>query len=251
VRRAALAALAALTAIAHGLTLEVSPGGGPLVLEERLEAAVAAWRAAGVDVDAIDRTVRVRYGERSLLGPDVPVLIVTVPDPDVDLELLVHPDLLDAYPGALVYAVGVALGGQAGEGALDPRQTAGSAPQPSADEAAALASTPGRDPADLTGDGVVDFDDLLVLAARFGARGVNLPGDLDGDGVVDARDLAILRERYTFTPPDQRPPATAPTPGQGQPPSGELPPVPGPAPLPPAPDDGEDLEEPSEPDDDP
>jgi hypothetical protein len=221
----------AAASLAIAITLDVDPTGGPLVLEDRVDAAVAAWRDAGLDVDAVDRRVRIRFGDPALLGPDVPVLIATTEDPDVDLDLLVHPDLLDTYPGALIHALGIAFGGEAGDGALDARQREGVAPAPTEQNVAAIAAARAADPADLNRDGVVDFEDLLILAERFGGRGVNLPGDLDGDGVIDERDLAILRESYTFTPLRTTPP-TAPA---GEAP-GALPPVPsavpGPAPTP-------------------
>ncbi len=222
----ALASLLLLAATTRALTLDVDPTGGSLVLEERVAAAVAAWRAAGLDVEAVERTVRVRYGEPSLLGPDVPVLVASSDDPAVDLDVFVHPELFEDAPGALVYAIGIALGGERGEGALDPRRAAGAdAVLPSAADAAAIEATRLLDPADLNRDGVVDFEDLLLLALRMGERGVNIPGDLDGDGVVGATDVALMRERYTFAPLQRTPleaPAAAP------PAPGDLPAVPGP-----------------------
>jgi hypothetical protein len=44
-------------------------------------------------------------------------------------------------------------------------------------------------PADLTGDGVVDAADLAALIASWGQSG---PADLDGSGAVGASDLAAL-----------------------------------------------------------
>jgi hypothetical protein len=221
------------SACAMALTLDVDPTGGPLVLEERARTALDAWRDVGVDVGASTRRVRIVYGDPLLLGPDVPVLVRTSADPDVDLELLVHPDLVDRYPGALLYAIGVALGAEPGEGALARRQEPGVAVPPTPEQVAALASARAIDPADLDGDGVVGFGDLLILAERFGQRGVNVPGDLNGDGVVDATDVALLRERYTFEAPSATPPAApAPpattSPGAPRAPVPDLPPVPGP-----------------------
>lgn len=46
-------------------------------------------------------------------------------------------------------------------------------------------------PGDLTGDGVVNADDLFVLLGQWGAC-ANCPEDLDGDDDVDADDLFIL-----------------------------------------------------------
>lgn len=46
---------------------------------------------------------------------------------------------------------------------------------------------------DLNGDGVVDFDDMLLLLAAFGRCGGGAcPADLDGNGVVDFGDLLMI-----------------------------------------------------------
>jgi hypothetical protein len=44
-------------------------------------------------------------------------------------------------------------------------------------------------PADVNGDGVVNFVDLNAVLTSFGQTGLNLPGDTDGDGDVDFTDL--------------------------------------------------------------
>jgi hypothetical protein len=44
-------------------------------------------------------------------------------------------------------------------------------------------------PADLNGDGVVNFNDLNAVLSAFGQNGAGLPGDLNGDGVVNFSDL--------------------------------------------------------------
>lgn len=72
-----------------------------------------------------------------------------------------------------------------------------------ADVAAVLRATPAI-VGDINADGVVDFHDLLLLAAKFGETGLNLPEDLNNDGVVDNADIAILQEHYTFTAPKSR-----------------------------------------------
>lgn len=56
---------------------------------------------------------------------------------------------------------------------------------------------------DMNQDGVVDFLDLVLLAAQHGERGIHLPGDLNNDGVVDDADVAILKEHYSFTAPEK------------------------------------------------
>ena len=51
------------------------------------------------------------------------------------------------------------------------------------------------EPADLTGDGIVDGVDLAVLLAAWGVAGH--PADINGDGVVDGLDLAVLLARWS------------------------------------------------------
>lgn len=52
----------------------------------------------------------------------------------------------------------------------------------------------GGDPADLNGDGVVDFSDLLILLSNWGACADpgDCASDLSGDGIVDFTDLLVL-----------------------------------------------------------
>ena len=48
--------------------------------------------------------------------------------------------------------------------------------------------------ADVTGDGVVDLDDVIVLLADWGSQ--DSPADVDGDGQVDVNDVLILLDAY-------------------------------------------------------
>ncbi|TVQ61530.1 MAG: hypothetical protein EA379_06235 [Phycisphaerales bacterium] len=45
---------------------------------------------------------------------------------------------------------------------------------------------------DITGDGVVGFDDLSIVLSQFGQSGPGLEGDVNADGVVDFADLSII-----------------------------------------------------------
>jgi hypothetical protein len=59
-------------------------------------------------------------------------------------------------------------------------------------------------PADLTGDGRVNFSDLAELRANFGAScnpGQSCPGDITLDGLVNFADLAALRTDFGNTCP--------------------------------------------------
>jgi hypothetical protein len=72
----------------------------------------------------------------------------------------------------------------------DQREVFTTASDPGADVNAIVVLTPiNANPADFTGDGVVDAADLAALIAAWGSSG---PADLDADGVVDAADLAAL-----------------------------------------------------------
>lgn len=51
-------------------------------------------------------------------------------------------------------------------------------------------------PADVNGDGVVDFADLNELLGNYNMAGDGLPGDIDGDGVVGFADLNLLLSAY-------------------------------------------------------
>ena len=48
--------------------------------------------------------------------------------------------------------------------------------------------------ADVTGDGVVDLDDVIFLLADWGKQ--DSPADFDGDGQVDVNDVLILLDAY-------------------------------------------------------
>jgi hypothetical protein len=51
-------------------------------------------------------------------------------------------------------------------------------------------ATPAGDPADVNGDGTVDFDDLLAVLAAFGTDDPD--ADVDGDGTVEFDDLLAV-----------------------------------------------------------
>lgn len=191
-----------LVGTALALDLTVEPAGGDL--EAAVAAAVNDWQAAGVDVDATEARVTVRYGEAARFGPDVRAWVTlrgAADDPDRSFEILIAPDVV-APRAALIPAIGVVLGGTLGSGALDPLLDPGGPRRPTLADGRALSERLSAIPGDLNGDGRVDFDDLLLMAEAFGRRGVNLAADLNGDGVVDAADLDLLRENYTFRPPE-------------------------------------------------
>jgi hypothetical protein len=203
-RMAAVAALL-LGGAGHALDLTVDPSGGPLTLEEHVEAALADWRAAGVDPDAVLVTATVRYGDPARFGPDVEAWVVLRAGADEarrTFEVLVSPNAASPR-AALIPALGVVLGGSlGGDGAFDPVLDPAGPRLPTEADGEALEARRTASPGDLNRDGRVDFEDLLLLAAAFGQRGVNLPADLDADGTVDADDLDLLRASYEFGAPD-------------------------------------------------
>ncbi len=200
---AAAAWLLLTTGFGHALDLVVDPTGGPLTLEDEVAAALDDWRAAGVDPDLIDAEVRVAYGAEGRFGPDVTAWVLLrgrVGSERPAFEVLVAPGS-GALRSALIPALGVVLGGSLGSGALDPILDPSGPRRPTEAEGAALEARRTAIPGDLDGDGVVGFEDLLLVAAAYGERGVNLAADLDASGTVDAADLDLLRSAYTFDPP--------------------------------------------------
>lgn len=184
-----------LFASAAAWELRVDASGGPADLNERVERAVSAWRDAGVDVDGVERSVVVRYGDPRLLGPDAITLVVTGGGAGVDLEVLVRAEAERLDDGLLI-ALGVALGGAPGSGVLAPGLSGDEPRRVTPSDVRTLFGD--RVEGDLTRDGQVGFADLLELAAQWGRSGVNLPADLDGDGSVGAGDLERLRALYTL-----------------------------------------------------
>jgi len=196
-------AAALLAGLGYAWQLEVDPTGGPIGLEDEVLAALADWRAAGVDPEEVAARVTVRYGSRARFGPDVLAWVLVRDDAaegERAFEILIAPDAT-APRAALIPALGVALGGALGRGAFDPVLDPAGPRRPTAADGLALEERRTALPGDLNRDGRVDFEDLLLLAEAYGRRGVNLPADLDGDGVVDAADLELLRGWYTFDPP--------------------------------------------------
>jgi hypothetical protein len=52
-------------------------------------------------------------------------------------------------------------------------------------------------PGDINHDGVVDFNDFLIVANNFGHRGVTLDqGDIDGNGSVDFSDFLVVASQF-------------------------------------------------------
>ena len=51
-------------------------------------------------------------------------------------------------------------------------------------------------PVDVNNDGVVDVDDLVLVAINFGNTGVGITGDVNADGVIDISDLVLVAKRF-------------------------------------------------------
>ena len=61
-----------------------------------------------------------------------------------------------------------------------------------------MPSSPPQLPEDVNGDGVVNIQDLVTVAAAFGAAG-NTPADVNGDGVVNIQDLVAVAAAFGNT----------------------------------------------------
>lgn len=201
-----LLAFLAITALAAAQeTYSVDSSGGPLTLPEEVQDAFSQWLDAGAgstpaESDGADTAFR--FGSPELLGPDTVTLTLQRADRTPGLEVIVQPDLYRDYPAALLHEAGLTLGLTVRpEGVMRAGLTEGAEAVITAGDVSNLRSAALAVPGDLTGDGVVDFHDLLELAGQFGQRGFNLPADLDGDGIVTMDDLTELRQLYTFLPP--------------------------------------------------
>ena len=51
-------------------------------------------------------------------------------------------------------------------------------------------------PWDVNDDGVVNIQDLVLVAGQFGESGEDLKGDLNGDGIVNIQDLVIVASHF-------------------------------------------------------
>ena len=51
-------------------------------------------------------------------------------------------------------------------------------------------------PWDVNDDGIVNIQDLVLVANEFGESGENLKGDLNGDGTVNIQDLVIVASHF-------------------------------------------------------
>lgn len=201
---------------------DVADEGGPLLLSESVARAAQVWRDAigdAVDLSLVSRPGSadlVRYGPDGLFGSDTFSLTTVASDGAV--TVYVSPTAGSFATAALVHELGVLIGLREGGTGVMASALTGSDITPTAAEVEELVQLSLYQPADLTRDGVVDFADLLELAARYGERGVNLPGDIDGDGTVDDADLDLLEQSYRFSPLPA--PAAEPSPSQSDAPAG-------------------------------
>ena len=49
--------------------------------------------------------------------------------------------------------------------------------------------------ADVNGDGIVNIQDLVLVASHLGETGLS-PGDVNGDGVVNIQDLVLVASHF-------------------------------------------------------
>ena len=58
------------------------------------------------------------------------------------------------------------------------------------------AATPEPVAEDINGDGIVNIQDLTLVAAQIGEAGEDTPADVNGDGVVDIKDLVLVAAAF-------------------------------------------------------
>jgi hypothetical protein len=240
--------MAAGTATAQ--TVRIDATGGPLTLEEDVQAAIDAWQrvaepalALAQSDDGEEGAIAIRYADTVRLGPDTLALTLQrqTAGSAPEIEIVLDPSGYRRSPATIVHELGTVLGLGASDertSVMRPAQSSSSPSEPSAEDADALAILRAAVPEDVNRDGSVDFYDLAALAAAFGAQGINLPADVDGNGRVEQADVDALREAYRFTPPSRTSP-------------GEPAPQPAPDDLPeldPPPGTGSDEGEPPSPD---
>ncbi|MCY4567000.1 MAG: dockerin type I domain-containing protein, partial [Candidatus Poribacteria bacterium] len=51
-------------------------------------------------------------------------------------------------------------------------------------------------PWDVNGDGMVNIQDLVLVASEFGQSGESLKGDVNGDGSVNVLDLVLVSSHF-------------------------------------------------------
>lgn len=221
-----------LLSSALAFTYRVDPAGGPLDLEERVAAALAAWAGAeGVAVTArlvAEADTLIGYGSAAAFGPDTHSLTVARTEAGRRmLEVRLNP----ASPlreRALLHEVGILLGlSTSDRGIMNPRFTDDTPSAPTEEDFSALRALFAQPSEDINRDGVVDFYDLWLLAQSFGRSGINLPADINRDGVVDRADLALLQAAYLFAGPSETPPAALARLPQTSPPAALPEPAPG------------------------
>lgn len=167
------------------------------------EAALAAWNEALAPhtitaTEASDAQLQV--GDPRRLGDAVSVTV----QHGGALQSEVHTRADEAHVyNALLHEIALQLGAAPGTtGVLSPALPSTKRTITKADAAAVLQAEPAI-LGDINQDGVVDFHDLLRIAAKYGETGINLPEDINNDGVVDEADIAIMKEQYTFTEPSR------------------------------------------------
>lgn len=167
------------------------------------EAALAAWNEALAPhtitiTEASDAQLIV--GDPRRLGDAVSITVQH--GGALQSEIHTRADEAHVY-NALLHEIALQLGAAPGAtGVLSPALPRTKRAITAADAAAVLQAKPAI-LGDINQDGVVDFHDLLRIAAKYGETGINLPEDINNDGVVDEADIAIMKEQYTFTEPSR------------------------------------------------
>lgn len=206
---------------------EVREGGATRGLAEAVADAAAVWEEASggtlkftaepnAPEEPLVRLNRIGYGEPELFGPSA-LSFSLVRSGESGAELLLSPFADSHLHSVLLHELGVLAGLPEGGDGVMSSAISDAALKPTSADLAALEDLRAHPPEDINRDGVVDFYDLMELAAAYGKSGVNLPADINGDGTVDAADLALLEAAYTFTPPAEEAPSGGPEGAEGEP----------------------------------
>jgi len=158
-----------------------------------------------------DATIVFDGGDAALMGPDIFTLKldrrtqvdgVTRPESKILVAESFRETSSNIYKSALLNEVGLLVGlPLTGEGVMQRGLTQEISPEVSISEARALEAQATTAEEDLNRNGKVDFYDLIELAKNYTEFPQNFGADISGDGVVNDDDVTALKEVYEFSDP--------------------------------------------------
>jgi hypothetical protein len=201
-----------LGSFAFAITYRVAGGDSATLLEE-VKTAFASWLELDPELEISEAEeaaeVLIHYGESERFGPDVLSLTLQRPAAEQRLEVMINASKETTLKRVLLHETGLILGlASAGEGVMNPAVKTDEVLSLGDSEKAALEALQNVIKEDINRDGVVSFYDLAALAKVYGQSNLNDPADLSGDGIVDQDDLDILKAAYQFGDPSAEAPQT-------------------------------------------